>query len=206
MNKLILIGILTILALGRNYPLFSQCDPKWGNDRVGTSSKTLCQIGCLVSSSAMALAGTVAKDQNPGTRNKWLTANNGYAGTQYIWSTVNKFGLNFQGFVANSQIKSNLDAGNIVIVNVNSGSHWVLAKGYSGNDILVNDPGYSKTSYPISGIVDGNSGVYKVSKMPAFLRNLYYSIDGFITKTFHLQREEISSPEPAVDTQLVSQQ
>ena len=65
--------------------------------------------------------------------------------------------------MANSQIKTNLDAGRVVILNVHNGGHWVLAYSYSGDSIYVNDPGYSTTSYTLSQIVDGQNGIYSVS-------------------------------------------
>ena len=34
--------------------------------------------------------------------------------------------------------------------NVHNGGHWVLATGYNGDTILVNDPGYSTSSYSLS--------------------------------------------------------
>ena len=87
------------------------------------------------------------------------------SGDLFVWGAINKLGLSFEGRVANSQIKSKLDAGKVVICNVHNGGHWVLATGYSGNDIKVNDPGYSTTAYPLSQIKDGNNGVYSVSKV-----------------------------------------
>jgi hypothetical protein len=39
----------------------------------------------------------------------------------------------------------------------------VLATGYSGNNILVNDPGFSVTSYALTEIVDGQNVVYGVT-------------------------------------------
>ena len=48
-------------------------------------------------------------------------------------------------------------------MNVNKGSHWVLATGYSGNTFFVNDSlNLSKKSYDLSEIVSGNNGIYKV--------------------------------------------
>ena len=49
-----------------------------------------------------------------------------------------------------------------MICNVHNGGHWVLATGYSGNSIHVNDPGYSTTSYDINSIVNGQNAVYAV--------------------------------------------
>lgn len=39
----------------------------------------------------------------------------------------------------------------------------MLAHGYSGDNILVNDPGYSTSSYTLSQIVNGNNGIYTVA-------------------------------------------
>jgi len=64
------------------YPLFKQCDPKWGSDQMGTDDATICQVGCLMSSISSAIAGTDipinGKGSNPGVLNAWLRANGGY--------------------------------------------------------------------------------------------------------------------------------
>jgi ABC-type bacteriocin/lantibiotic exporter with double-glycine peptidase domain len=125
----------------------------------------------------MALYAVGNTQINPSTLNKWLTANGGYVKDDlYVWAAVNKFGVTFKGFISNSDIKKNLDSGNIVIVNVHNGGHWVLATGYSGDNILVNDPGYATTSYTLSQIVNGNTGVYTINRMPNFLNNFFMSI------------------------------
>ena len=49
-----------------------------------------------------------------------------------------------------------------MICNVHNGGHWVLAHSYNGDNIMVNDPGYSVSSYSLSAIVDGQNGVYSV--------------------------------------------
>lgn len=79
-----------------------------------------------------------------------------------MWGSINSLGLTFEGKVANSQIKAKLDQGKVVICNVHNGGHWVLAYGYNGDNILVNDPGYTTTSYTLSQIVDGQNGIYRV--------------------------------------------
>lgn len=160
--KLIVLALLVVAALSRTYPMYKQCDPQWGSHQIGTSSKTICQVGCLMSSVAMALAGT-GHSYNPGTLNTWLTHHGGYvSGDAFVWASVNSIGLTYEGKVSNSQIKAELDKGRVVILNVHNGGHWVLAHGYSGDNILVNDPGFSTTSYSLSQIVNGNTGIYKV--------------------------------------------
>lgn len=161
--KIFVFALLLALGCARNYPMYKQCDSKWGSDQLGTSSNTICKAGCLMSSVAMALAGT-GKSYNPGTLNTWLKGHGGYvSGDLFVWGSVSPLGLSYQGKVSNSNIASSLSAGNIVILNVHNGGHWVLATSMSGNTIYVNDPGYSTTSYSLSEIVANNSGLYRVS-------------------------------------------
>lgn len=158
--KVAILALLVVGILARNYPMYKQCDPAWGSQQLGTSSQTICQAGCLMSSAAMGLSGT-GHSYNPSTLNTWLKGHGGYvSGNLFVWGSINAIGLTFEGKVANSQIKAKLDAGKVVICNVHNGGHWVLAHGYSGDNILVNDPGYSTTSYTLSQIVDGQNGIY----------------------------------------------
>ena len=50
-------------------------------------------------------------------------------------------------------------SGHAVVLNVNNGGHWVLMTGISGTNFLINDPGFTKSSYTQSEVV--GSGVYK---------------------------------------------
>ena len=163
MCKIFILVALIIAAYSRTYPMYKQCDPIWKNEQLGTSpNNTICSAGCLMSSVAMALTG-VGITHTPSTLNKWLTYHGGYAEYDLLeWSAVNALGLTFQGKFPNSEIKSKLDQGNIVLCNVHNGRHWVLAYGYNGDNILINDPNYTTPSYTLSEIVDGQNGVYAV--------------------------------------------
>ena len=162
MRAYILLCAFLVAAFARNYPLYKQCDPKWANDQLGTSSNTICKAGCLMSSAAMALAGT-GHSYNPQTLNQWLKGHGGYvSGDLFVWASIKPLGLTFEGKVSNSEIKTKLDQGKVVICNVHNGGHWVLAHGYNGDNILVNDPGYSTTAYSLSQIVNGQNGVFSV--------------------------------------------
>ena len=179
MKSVIVLCILATLALARNYPLYKQCDGAWANDQLGTSSNTICKAGCLMSSAAMALSGT-GHSYNPKTLNAWLKSNGGYvSGDLFVWGSIGKLGLTYEGKVANSKIKANLDAGKVVILNVHNGGHWVLAHSYSGDNIMVNDPGYTTTSYTLSQIVDGQNGIYRTGN-GNFLWGLVQSIDRLV--------------------------
>ena len=65
--------------------------------------------------------------------------------------------------VPNVLIKLNLDVGYIVIMEVKRGPHYVLATGYSGDTISVNDPLYISTkTYDLSTVISGKTVIYKV--------------------------------------------
>lgn len=162
MLRFLLIAALTCLALSRSYPLYKQCDDRWRNEQLGTSSNTICSAGCLMSSAAMALSG-IGKNYNPSTLNTWLKGNGGYvSGDLFVWASINSLGLTFLGKTSRAQIKANLNSDNIVILNVHNGGHWVLATGTDGTNFQVNDPGYSTTSYTYDQIVENQVGIYKV--------------------------------------------
>jgi len=96
--------------------------------------------------------------------NTWLKAHGGYVGgDEFVWATVDKFGLSFQtNACPRSEVVAKFNAGDIVILNVRGGAHWVLMTGHSGNTLHVNDPGFSVSSYNLNDVVA--AGVYKRTK------------------------------------------
>lgn len=111
----------------------------------------------------MALAG-IGKNYNPSTLNTWLKGHNGYVnGDKFVAGSISILGLTFTGKIANPSIANSLKAGNVIVLNVLNGAHWVLATSMIGNTIYVNDPLYSTLSYDLKEIVAGNSGLYMVT-------------------------------------------
>jgi hypothetical protein len=150
----------------RAYPLFKQCDAKWANNILGSSS-TICQVGCLMSSVSMALNGLGrsidGQSANPATLNNFLRSNGGYYGNLYVWGAVSRFGLNYQGQPTDKgTINKNICANNVVVLNVNGGGHWVLATGVSadGQTYYVNDPGFNRATYSAGEVV--RAGIYSL--------------------------------------------
>jgi hypothetical protein len=163
MLKIVLLSLFVALALSRTYPLFKQCDSRWGNEELGTSGDTICKSGCLLSSIAMGLSGT-GHSFDPGQLNKWLKANGGISGYQINYGKLSEIGLGYDGTCASSEVKTKIDQGKVVCMNVHDGGHWVLGYAYSGSTIMVNDPGYSTTSYSLSEV--GNSHVFTARGSP----------------------------------------
>jgi hypothetical protein len=155
------------------YPLYGQCDEKWGDDMMDT--KTICDVGCLMSSTAMALAGSSIPirgevESTPKTLNQWLKHNDGYEGNNLVEEQVPLIdperivwpadGMHREKDLSYATIVEYLtsDPPRIVIGNVNNGSHFVLITGYSDEDhdtFVVNDPGYHKDQYSYKSDVVG---------------------------------------------------
>lgn len=128
----------------RPYPLFKQCDPRWGNDTIETT--TICAVGCLMSSTAMALAGhnigVEGRRADPGTLNAWLRGHGGYDSSNDFnedalppldprhigWSDAG--GMHRANDVPLGAIQLLLQGGQPVIANVMKGAHFVLVVGW----------------------------------------------------------------------------
>ncbi len=66
-----------ILSTVSAFPLFKQCDSRWGTNALGNyGGNTICSAGCTMSSLSMILnnCGELVNGQavNPGTLNSWL--------------------------------------------------------------------------------------------------------------------------------------
>jgi hypothetical protein len=138
---------------------YRQCDGRWGSNALAGGSKTICQIGCAMTSLSMILAdngiqagGSVV---NPGSLNTWLKSNGGYSGNLLIWGATDKLGkCKYEGKkYSGSDYKSCKACGKYVILNVHNGGHWVFMEGLSGDKYTSRDPGNSSDPlYPISDI------------------------------------------------------
>ena len=167
--QLVIVALLIASTLSagctikRTAPTYKQCNSAWGPKIM--ASKSVCRVGCLMSSVAagLASAGKTINGQTatPGTLHDFLKSNGGYQGNLFVWGAVSRFGLSYEGQPSSdSTIKAAICANKIVILNVNGGGHWVLATGYTDDNYSVMDPGYSKTSYTTTQVV--RAGVFRV--------------------------------------------
>lgn len=161
------------------YPVYKQCDTRWGNNKMGSDNETICEVGCLMSSISMAIGGNRIRIpesngdkviSDPATLNQWLRTHNGYTNysalyesripeidpARIVWP---KDGMHTSNDISFFTIKSYLDRAlpRIVIANVMHGQHFVLVVGYraDGDTLVVNDPGFDRNTYSYSNDVVG---------------------------------------------------
>lgn len=165
----------SLTTVPKSYPLYKQCDGRWGQHMMVT--KTLCAVGCLVSSVSMALNGWGIKSNghpsNPGSLNDWLRGHSGYvdgnlfamdrlpnicpsgSGCTVTWPT--------DGYHGNNDLNSETIIGylarkRIVIAHVREKTHFVLGIGWMNDrkTLLVNDPaGRNETRFNMATGVNG---------------------------------------------------
>ncbi|KNC54980.1 uncharacterized protein AMSG_10226 [Thecamonas trahens ATCC 50062] len=171
---LTVLAVVVTLSVARHviphdhWPMFKQCDPRWGNERLGDagSPNTICQAGCAMTSTTMALAHfntTVDKHGvNPGTVNSWLVKHGGFADKDLIiWSAVSGLGTMKVDTILQSPsasvVHGYINKGHPVIMHVRDNTHFVLGIGYDSenpNMIVVNDPAFTTTEYNLSGVTE----------------------------------------------------
>ena len=82
--------LATNFTIPFKFPIFKQCDQPWANDVMDT--KTICSVGCLMTSTVMGLAGSNipinGASGDPRVFNTWLKANGGYDGSNDLIETV----------------------------------------------------------------------------------------------------------------------
>ena len=141
-------------------PLYLQGDDKWADDHLGTSPRTMAQVGCAVTSAAMIMK-FYGLDTDPGRLNTFLLANGGYDENNDLrWEgpaalAPTRVKHVYEDLPSYHLIDSNLADGNPVIVRLNLPSGWthfVVVMGKQGFDYLIRDPskaGLRKGVYPL---------------------------------------------------------
>lgn len=147
----------TAIYSNRNDPNWKQFDSKWKNNKLGPS--TIGSIGCAMTSISILLrmTGLTQSSFSPAVLNDYLSTHGGYtSGGAIYWAKPNGYvdswkyvdGPTLSGSDNNKikTIKSWLDDGYYLVIAVKNGGHWVAATGYSGNEILMSDPGKSNAT------------------------------------------------------------
>ena len=147
------------------FATWKQYEGPWVGVPMGTSGRTLKEIGCLVTSVSMLIAKSgvetvIEGDFNPGTFVQFLNANGGIdSGGNFYWHVATKAAPSFKymgqiGVSGQSrtqklnQIKDLLNAGYYVVAEVKgpTGQHWVAIDAVQGDNIVMMDPGSSSNN------------------------------------------------------------
>lgn len=130
---------------------FKQMDARWADTQIGTSGKTMAQIGCATTAIAMLESHRVGRAITPDemARNLKYTPSGSVYWPSHFASVNNASGLF-------SSIYARLQQGKPILFgasNVYGKQHWVVITGYTGGSSLtasgftIRDPGsYSRTN------------------------------------------------------------
>ncbi len=132
---------------------FSQRDPRWRGEILGTGQATIGRAGCLLTASAAMLA-TWGVDTDPHRLNQWLIAHQGYAnGDLMTFSALNPFGAHFAAYINCADTPAPAarlieevqgGAGVLVCMDWEPGEtlqpHWVYVTGLGEADGQIVDP------------------------------------------------------------------
>ena len=125
---------------------FSQIDPSWRYDSMGTSGNTIGSHGCVITCVAMAM-DYYGVDTDPEQLNQWLSNNNGYVAGELDWNKLSVYtseAVSYNGridSVDNVRLNQELDAGRPVILAVNyAEGHFVLCVGRISSTYYIVDP------------------------------------------------------------------
>lgn len=115
--------------------LLKQCSPAWKNTKLGQSRWTICQKGCVVTSLSM-LSDYFRSFKDP----NWMAKNLKFTKSSVpnldgllLWGSINTSALPFNfewrsyGLDENRINEALKNPNKAALLNVNGGSHWVLA-------------------------------------------------------------------------------
>ena len=149
-------GVLQKKQTGISYdvPYYNQADPRWGSTYIGT--KTIAQVGCLVTSLAMTQSYHTDTEILPDEMRYQMQFDN----NSILWAPIIALGYELEGcsglstYAFCQRLYTLLEEHGPVIVgsdNVYGGSHYVVVTGCTNtdtstlktSDFTMNDPGFS---------------------------------------------------------------
>lgn len=137
-------------AVSLAVPSFKQTDSRWANVTIGSSGKTIAQIGCATTAIAMMESYRTGKTIYPDAMAKQLRYTSG--GSVY-WPSHYQVTTTTNGYL--ERIYRLLESGRPVLIGAATkagGQHWVVITGFTGGvlteaSFTIHDPGsYSRTN------------------------------------------------------------
>ena len=146
-------------------PSYKQYDSRWANLTIGSSGKTIKQIGCLTTAMAMSESYRTGTTITPAyIRNNYSYTSDGslYWPSRYTTSTSSNYLI-----IIYNQLKNNKPV-LIGLKTANGGQHWVIVTSFVGGNTLsasnfvVNDPG-SSTRTRLNQVIANYPYFYKIA-------------------------------------------
>lgn len=131
-------------AISLNVPSFKQTDSRWANVKIGTSGKTMAQIGCATTAIAMMESYRTGTTIYPNAMAQKLS----YTASGSVYWPANFVAVtNSSGYL--SGVYQQLKQGKPVLLgakNAYGSQHWVVITGFTGGSVTaanftINDPG-----------------------------------------------------------------
>lgn len=152
-------------AVSLTVPDYKQTDSRWANVTLGSSGKTIGQIGCTTTTLAMTESYRTGSAVTPSAMSKKLTYSS--SGSLY-WPSNYTFVTNSDSYLYT--IRGLLNQGKPVILGCkkSTGSqHWVVVTGYNGKGVssenfIINDPG-SRSRTTLSQFLSVYPNFYKIA-------------------------------------------
>ncbi len=170
-----LLGNSLIYGFSEDYKTWKQYGSSWSTMQMGTSSDTVSQSGCAVTSAAILMvhSGSVSSEGfNPGVIVDYLNQNGGLDSYGVLnWWVLSSYAPDFK-YVTDAdnilhgttqaekaqEIQNFLDSGYYVMVRISNGksTHFVAVDSVNGSRVTMMDPGSSSTSlfdkYDVSSV------------------------------------------------------
>lgn len=154
-------------AVALNVPDFKQTDSRWASTKIGSSGKTIAQIGCATTAIAMMESYRTGTTIYPNTMSKKLSYSS--SGNVY-WPSHYTVVTSSSGYL--SAIYNLLREGKPVLLgakNSYGGQHWVVVTGFTGGAI-------SASSFTINDPATASRTTLQqfLNKYPTFYKFFYY--------------------------------
>ncbi len=155
---------MTYSVITLSVPSFKQTDSRWASVKLGTSGKTIAEIGCATTGIAMMESyrtGTTIYPDAMSNKLKYTSSGSVYWPSNFTSVTSSSNYL--------AKIYEKLKSGKPVLFgakNKYGGQHWVVITGFKGGDSLsaskftVNDPG-SKDRTTLQDLLNTHPNFYK---------------------------------------------
>lgn len=159
-----LVGGYAYNEISLSVPSYKQYDSRWANLTIGSSGKTIREIGCLTTCISMSESYRTGTTKTPATirNNSSYTADGSlYWPSNYTTSTASNYLSTIYTKLKNNQPVL------IGLKTANGGQHWVLVVGFIGansltaSSFIVNDPASTKTK--LSDVMANYPIFYKIA-------------------------------------------